>query len=254
MKTLKSVFSIVVVVMIMLTIHACDQSRETKKERAAAIIRANDELFHKGNTALVDELFAKDYSGGGPEHIKNLVTERKAAFPDLQVQIEPVIADGDLVAWKRTNTGTHKGDYAGHQASNKKVTWEEIILTRYNSDGKIAEESTLSNLHDRLTAAAGVDGIFQYLPPGKGQSINQNGRFVYLFGSADGKRTMTSQAGTQIISGDTIKNTITFSTDTKQIGTTYWWRVKSVDGDTLTYELMSDKGQITGEGRAVRLK
>jgi hypothetical protein len=134
------------------------------------------------------------------------------------------------------------------------VTWEEIILTRYNSDGKIAEESTLSNLHDRLTAAAGVDGIFQYLPPGKGQSINQNGRFVYLFGPADGKGTMTSQAGTQIISGDTIKNTITFSTDTKQIGTTYWWRVKSVDGDTLTYELMSDKGQITGEGRAVRLK
>ena len=55
------------------------------------------------------------------------------------------------------------------------------------------------------------------------------------------------------ISGDTIKNTITYCTDSKQIGTVYWWRVKSLSGDTLTFEIMNEKKQITGGGRGIKM-
>ena len=97
-----------------------------------------------------------------------------------------------------------------------------------------------------------IDGVYEYLPPGKGQAVNRNGRFVYLFGSPDGTG-MSSHAGTYIISGDTVKNTITYSTDPKQIGVVYWWKVKSWAGDTVLYNTMNEKSEITGEGIAIRV-
>ncbi|MFD0475720.1 ester cyclase [Nonomuraea thailandensis] len=35
------------------------------------------------------------------------------AFPDLRVEIEDVIAEGDRVACRNTVTGTHRGEYRG---------------------------------------------------------------------------------------------------------------------------------------------
>ena len=120
-----------------------------------------------------------------------------------------------------------------------------ILLSACNQESKVTEPNTASVNND-------IDGVYEYLAPGKGQSVNRNGRFVYLFGSPDGK-SMTSQAGTYIISGDTVKNTVTYSTDPKQIGFVYWWKVKSWSGDTVSYNTMNEKSEITGGGRAIRV-
>jgi hypothetical protein len=120
-----------------------------------------------------------------------------------------------------------------------------IYLSACNQGSKVTEQNKASIIND-------IDGVYEYLPPGKGQSVNRNGRFVYLFGSPDGKG-MTSQAGTYIISGDTVKNTVTYSTDAKQIGAVYWWKVKSWSGDTVSYNVMNEKREITGGGKAVRV-
>ena len=63
--------------------------------------------------------------------------------------------------------------------------------------------------------ASGIDGVYEYLAPGKGQSINRNGQFVYLFGPPEREGTYDQPAGTYTFSGDTIKNTITYATDTE---------------------------------------
>ena len=120
-----------------------------------------------------------------------------------------------------------------------------ILLSACNQESKVTERNNVSVIND-------IDGVYEYLPPGKGQAVNRNGRFVYLFGSPDGTG-MSSHAGTYILSGDTVKNTVTYSTDPKQIGVVYWWKVRSWSGDTVLYNTMNEKSEITGEGIAIRV-
>jgi predicted ester cyclase len=252
MKNIKHYFvQLSFVLSIIVTFQSCDQDSKKRDQQKATIVNANDELFNKGNVDFADQVFAAEYAKA--IDIKEFVSLRRKAFPDLQVKIEPVLAEGDMVAWLRTSTGTQTGDYMGRRASSRKITWKEMIFSQYSPEGKVTDEWSVSNVGEMLDGATSTDGIFEYLPPLKGQSINRNGRFVYLFGPSSGKGNIISQAGTQVISGDTVKNTITFCSDQKQVGTGYWWRMKAQSGDTITYELMDQKGRITGEGRAVKI-
>ena len=62
----------------------------------------------------------------------------KGAFPDLKVTYDDVIAEGDKVVMRVTNSGTHKGDMMGIPASGKSVNFAEIHIVRM-VDGKFAE-------------------------------------------------------------------------------------------------------------------
>lgn len=61
-----------------------------------------------------------------------------AAFPDAHVEIEDMIADGDLVAYRSTTTGTHQGTFLGIPPTGKQGTTAEFIIMRIE-DGKIVE-------------------------------------------------------------------------------------------------------------------
>jgi steroid delta-isomerase-like uncharacterized protein len=126
---------------------------------APQIQRANEELFNKGNLELIEELFAPTYlfhgaEGDfevGPDAIKAFVTSIRTAFPDLRVEVEILVTEGDRVAWQRTHRGTHQGEYLGVPASGRLITWRSMIVTRYE-EGKITEEWGLNDLAERLHA------------------------------------------------------------------------------------------------------
>ena len=99
-----------------------------------------------------------------------------------------------------------------------------------------------------------LEGVWEYLPPTQGQSIAQDGRFVFLYGPADGSSPMTGESGNYEISGDTVKNTIRFSTNPDRIGVEYWWTIESISGDTLSFVTMNPEGEATGGGRSVRIR
>ena len=56
----------------------------------------------------------------GTQVIKKFVTTLRTAFPDLQVTIKPIVAEGNMVAWPRTQTGTPQAEYMGIPATGKK--------------------------------------------------------------------------------------------------------------------------------------
>jgi steroid delta-isomerase-like uncharacterized protein len=61
------------------------------------------------------------------------------AFPDLSAKIEEMVAEGDKVAIRIINTGTHKGEFQGVPPTGKKVSFGgRDFLTL--SDGKIIEQ------------------------------------------------------------------------------------------------------------------
>lgn len=61
-----------------------------------------------------------------------------AAFPDLKVTVDEVVADGDLVAVAWTAEGTNLGEFYGVPATGKTAQWEGLDLMRFTC-GKISE-------------------------------------------------------------------------------------------------------------------
>ena len=60
------------------------------------------------------------------------------AFPDMQMKVEHMIAEGDLVLIHITTTGTNKGEMMGMPATGKAMKVGEMHLARV-ANGKFVE-------------------------------------------------------------------------------------------------------------------
>jgi steroid delta-isomerase-like uncharacterized protein len=58
-----------------------------------------------------------------------------AAFPDLHMEPEDVLASGDKVVARVRATGTHTGEFMGMPPSGKNVDVELIDIIRFGDDG-----------------------------------------------------------------------------------------------------------------------
>jgi predicted ester cyclase len=70
---------------------------------------------------------------------KQLITTGLTAIPDFHIEIHALIAEGDLVTARLTQSGTHQGEFAGVPGTGKPVIQPAIAIYRIE-DGKIAEE------------------------------------------------------------------------------------------------------------------
>jgi steroid delta-isomerase-like uncharacterized protein len=109
--------------------------------------RFAEEVFTAGDVDRVEEFCAPDFvdhqegppgTPSGIEGMKAIVAMYHEAFPDLAVNIEDVIAEGDRVVIRATFTGTHRGELMGILASGKRVEVDSIDIVRIE-DGKAAE-------------------------------------------------------------------------------------------------------------------
>lgn len=58
-----------------------------------------------------------------------------AAFPDLRMSAEDVIASGDKVVARARATGTHRGEFMGMPPTGKHVDVQLIDIIRFGDDG-----------------------------------------------------------------------------------------------------------------------
>jgi steroid delta-isomerase-like uncharacterized protein len=114
------------------------------KENIENVRRLNDEVFNKGNLALIDELMAPDYvfhitpEVKGPEGVKKYIADFRTAFPDLHITIEDMVAEGDMMAIRYTMRGTFKGEMMGIAPTGKKMELPNASFARFK-DGKQVE-------------------------------------------------------------------------------------------------------------------
>ena len=88
------------------------------EDNKAAVQRMGEEAFNQGNLDVLDELVAQDVvdhdptpgQASGREGIKQFVSTLRTAFPDLQLAVENMVAEGDYVAFNYTINGTHQGE------------------------------------------------------------------------------------------------------------------------------------------------
>jgi steroid delta-isomerase-like uncharacterized protein len=64
---------------------------------------------------------------------------QRAAFPDMHMQVEDVIADGGKVAARVRYTGTHRGEFMGMPATDKRVDAQLIDMFAIGDDGLVHE-------------------------------------------------------------------------------------------------------------------
>jgi steroid delta-isomerase-like uncharacterized protein len=117
------------------------------EQNKALVRRLMEEAINRGNTSLVDELFAPDFVEHeelppgiptGIEAVKTLFTMFHSAFPDFQIAIDDLIAEGDKVVVRSTWSGTHKGEFMGIPASGQSVSFGVYDIIRM-AGGKVVE-------------------------------------------------------------------------------------------------------------------
>lgn len=116
------------------------------EQNKAVVRRFVEEVQHQHRLDLVDQLFDPSYSdhASGPgivpgiEGFKQFFAMTLRAFPDLQVTIHDMIAEGDKVVTRKTFHGTHKGDFAGVPPTGKQFELGVIDIFRVVK-GRLAE-------------------------------------------------------------------------------------------------------------------
>lgn len=92
-------------------------NKKIEEQNKDVVRKTHDEVWSKGNVALIDELYAPDYvshwaSGldtQGSEELKKIIIKNRAEMPDLTESIEQIIAEGDFVVTRYLSSGTFNG-------------------------------------------------------------------------------------------------------------------------------------------------
>jgi steroid delta-isomerase-like uncharacterized protein len=129
--------------------------------------RFYDEL-NKGNLDIIDEVLSEDFvdheefPGLEPnrEGVKQFFAMFRAAFPDLRMEADDMVAEGDRVVARLTARGTHQGDFMGMPPSGKAVEVAVYDMLRFQ-DGKVAEHW---GLFDAMTMMQQLGAIPEQAP------------------------------------------------------------------------------------------
>ena len=119
------------------------------EQNKASFRRLYDEVFNRGNLDVADELIAPTViehqpqpgvapDARGAELVKQIATFYRSVFPDLQIEIEDVVAEGDRVAGRLRIKGTQQGELLGIPATGNAVNVGSMDIMHYQ-DGKVVE-------------------------------------------------------------------------------------------------------------------
>ena len=116
-------------------------------EENKTIVRRYIETINKQDLEGLDEFVALNavYHNAPPglasgiEGFRQLVSMYFTAFPDLQITLQDMIAEGDKVVSRFIGRGTHQGEFMGIAPTGKRVEATAISIMRLEG-GKLAEE------------------------------------------------------------------------------------------------------------------
>jgi len=108
--------------------------------------RQIEELWGRSNPDLIPEMYAEDVVDHNPlpgqtpghEGLREAIRVFSTAFPDLEMTLHGVLADGDHAVDFWTFRATHLGPFAGLAPTGRRVEFHGIDVVKVR-DGRIAE-------------------------------------------------------------------------------------------------------------------
>ena len=119
----------------------------TIEQNKALIRRFYEEVWGKGNLEVAEAVFAADYVRhdlrpgnplSGPEGQKKIAADFRAAFPDLRMTIDLMVAEEDMVVARWTTEGTNTGQWGTVPPTGKRAKFSGVNIFRIEN-GKVAE-------------------------------------------------------------------------------------------------------------------
>src|SRR5262249_44315711 len=124
------------------------EQEELEKKNQDLALRYHNDIFQKGNLEVADEILIPDFVLHNPtlpeelrkgrEGTKKYASEVIAAVPDRKLVHDDILAKGDRVLIRWTNSGTNTGPLFGNPPTNKPYVATGFDLFRI-SNGKIME-------------------------------------------------------------------------------------------------------------------
>jgi steroid delta-isomerase-like uncharacterized protein len=117
------------------------------EENKAIVRRHFEEVWNKGDLAVVDAIYGPDISFNG-EHVtrdewKDLLSPWRIGLPDFRYYVDQLVAEGDLVAANARMTGTHLGVFHyrrwGPWAPTGKSVDTRVMIFFRLAEGRIVE-------------------------------------------------------------------------------------------------------------------
>ena len=134
------------------------------QENIALVRRWFEDVWNRRRAQTIDEMITAEsvcHADDGPMRGPDEFRDRQyapfiAAFPDLRMSVEAIIADGDDVLVRWNATGLHSGAGLGFAATNRDVAFRGLTWIRVRG-GKLVEGWQSSNIPEvirELSAAA----------------------------------------------------------------------------------------------------
>jgi len=132
----------------------------------AATLRRFYDLINAGDVEALGQVLADDFVDH--EEIPGLAPTKEgvialfrmyiAAFPDLRMDPEDVLASGDKVVARIRATGTHKGEFMGMPATGKSIDVQGIDIIRLDDDGRAREHWGVFDVMKMMQQLGAVPG------------------------------------------------------------------------------------------------
>lgn len=101
-------------------------------------------LWNSKDKKVVDELFTDESilhsplaTLKGKEAMKEIIDAWMVAFPDLVVDHEAFVEEGDTVVSRWKASGTHKGPFKGIEPTGSSISYEGVSIYQF-SGGKVS--------------------------------------------------------------------------------------------------------------------
>ena len=144
---------IAVLALLLLVAASCsfDQTPLEEKNKEL-VIRLTEDFWNAKDITAADQFYSPDLVTHSPyapdgniDSFKKQSIEDFAAFPDLHIAIDDLVAEGDKVVKFWTLHGTHKQEWIGIPATGKKVVVTGMEIFRFENE-KIAETWEIMDL------------------------------------------------------------------------------------------------------------
>lgn len=112
----------------------------------AVVRRVVEEMWNRGDQEAVEELIAPGMvehgafgaGVGGRDDARATITRFRAAFPDLTLEAQALIAEGDSVVLHWVGRGTHDGEFMGIPPTGAAIEARGLDIYRV-ADGQVVE-------------------------------------------------------------------------------------------------------------------
>jgi predicted ester cyclase len=116
-----------------------------------------ERVWRQGDADAIDELFGAEIAAEVAKHHRQLLT----GFPDVTIDVDDMIVDGDTVAARLSLTGTHTGSFADVEPTGQRVSWCSMRWWEVH-EGRVVETWAMQDrlgLLQQLGALPKVTGV-----------------------------------------------------------------------------------------------